>query len=283
MQGLRDAIELIQKAAQEATAAQLVPIETHGRLAYVRLGEEISAYPLPPAPRRHLVESLVDLIAYVQDWQSENADRRIVVWHSHHGSVIAVLDDEDRRDTVTLELREPEEFRTLLLLSDHPDADRVDPPSLNTVSKIVAFINRARVLIVGRAVAENAMKFEGSKVRSRLSNASLFGLQTVARADYFLDAFAVCVQSDTANRRQQVQRVLVLSGFQSRQRLARESCDVRPGPEMAHLRHGTGAVLLHFRLCGHAFPPDNWYGLNPAKPRLRSRPAPGGRDRERSN
>ena len=67
----------------------------------------------------------------------------------------------------TIERFVTEGGRRLSIIMHHPDADRVDPPSLNTVSKIVAFINRARVLIVGRAVAENAMKFEGSKVRSR--------------------------------------------------------------------------------------------------------------------
>lgn len=47
-----------------------------------------------------------------------NPDRRIVVWHSHNGGVVAVLDDEDRRDTVTLELLAADEFRTLLQVAE---------------------------------------------------------------------------------------------------------------------------------------------------------------------
>lgn len=48
----------------------------------------------------------------------------------------------------------------------HPDGDRRDPPSLNTIIKMVEFVNRARVLLVGHAVPENQRKFEGTKISS---------------------------------------------------------------------------------------------------------------------
>lgn len=54
--------------------------------------------------------------------------------------------------------------RRISTIMHHPDAQRVDPPSLNTVKRMVAFINRARVMLVGRQVQENELKFEGVKV-----------------------------------------------------------------------------------------------------------------------
>jgi hypothetical protein len=47
----------------------------------------------------------------------------------------------------------------------HSDSQRINPPSLNTVKRIISFINRARTVLVGRQVAENELKFEGTKVR----------------------------------------------------------------------------------------------------------------------
>lgn len=55
--------------------------------------------------------------------------------------------------------------RRISIIMHHADAMRVDPPSLNTVVRIIDFINRARVVLVGRAVPENAPKFEGAKVK----------------------------------------------------------------------------------------------------------------------
>lgn len=57
--------------------------------------------------------------------------------------------------------------RRLSIILHHADGMRVDPPSRNTVERIIMFINRARTKLVGRAIAENQEKFEGAKVRSR--------------------------------------------------------------------------------------------------------------------
>jgi len=54
--------------------------------------------------------------------------------------------------------------RRISSIMHHPDSQRVDPPSLNTVKRMISFINRARIMLVGRQVQENEMKFEGAKV-----------------------------------------------------------------------------------------------------------------------
>lgn len=64
-----------------------------------------------------------------------------------------------------------EEFTTeggkrLQVIMHHEDVDRSDAPSINTVVRMVEFCNRARTVILGRAVPENDFKFESTKVRS---------------------------------------------------------------------------------------------------------------------
>ena len=56
--------------------------------------------------------------------------------------------------------------RRISAIMHRSDSQRVDPPSLNTVKRMVAFINRSRTLLVGRQVQENELKFEGSKVQA---------------------------------------------------------------------------------------------------------------------
>jgi 2-polyprenyl-3-methyl-5-hydroxy-6-metoxy-1,4-benzoquinol methylase len=43
--------------------------------------------------------------------------------------------------------------RRVSTIMHHPDTQRVDPPSLNTIKRMVRFINRSRVLLVGAAEA----------------------------------------------------------------------------------------------------------------------------------
>jgi len=52
------------------------------------------------------------------------------------------------------------------MIMHQSDAIRVDPPSFNVLREIVLFINRARTLLVGRAVGENEPRMQGEKVRS---------------------------------------------------------------------------------------------------------------------
>lgn len=64
----------------------------------------------------------------------------------------------------TIERFTTEGGRRISTIMHHCDTQRIDPPSLNTIKRMVTFINRARVLLVGRQVPENEMKFEGAKI-----------------------------------------------------------------------------------------------------------------------
>ena len=56
--------------------------------------------------------------------------------------------------------------RRLQRIMHHEDTGRVDPPSINSVQRMVLFCNRARTVIIGRAVDENERRFEGRMVHS---------------------------------------------------------------------------------------------------------------------
>lgn len=97
----RDAIELIQKTAQQAQAPQVVtvPGEQGQRVLVYSAGQFTEYSPMPPY-RSHTVYSLEDLIQYAR--QLGDADDP-VIWHSLDG-VTLILDDSDRRAKVTFPL-----------------------------------------------------------------------------------------------------------------------------------------------------------------------------------
>ncbi len=116
-----DALKLIQDTAQEAQAAHILPeLSGDGRKAFVQQGGEIKEFSLPPAPRRHVVHSLVDLILYAR----REDNKFPVVWHDDSG-VALLTDDADRRDAVTFPLTPSERFETLAMLAeDKPTFDQ---------------------------------------------------------------------------------------------------------------------------------------------------------------
>lgn len=66
----------------------------------------------------------------------------------------------------TIEEFTTEGGRRLQVIMHHADVDRSDPPSVNTVARMIEFCNRARVVLLGRGVPENSPKFESTKVTS---------------------------------------------------------------------------------------------------------------------
>jgi hypothetical protein len=66
----------------------------------------------------------------------------------------------------TIEEMTTEGGKRLSAIMHHEDTDRSDPPSVNTIVRMVTLMNRARVLLLGRMVPENVQKFESQKVKS---------------------------------------------------------------------------------------------------------------------
>jgi len=116
-----ETLELIQQTAQKAQEAQVLDIPGDGRMARVKIGSEVKEYYVQPKPRSHQVNSLQDLIHYVDGLDTEKEGVKPVVWYSHD-AVVLVIDDEDRRDTVTFRLKESDAFAQLRMLDSQKPA-----------------------------------------------------------------------------------------------------------------------------------------------------------------
>lgn len=75
------------------------------KAVWVRENGKLVSYPVAPEPRRHVVQTVDDLIGAVRRWGAD-AGRSSALWLSEE-RVLAVLDDEDdhRLDSVELPLR----------------------------------------------------------------------------------------------------------------------------------------------------------------------------------
>jgi len=101
MQFDKEALQLLQETATAAEEAEILELPENPRLRHVRIGTTICEIPTPPLPRREVVRSLDDLIAYAVR-AAENIATP-VVWHDGQG-VVLCLDDSERHDYVRFPL-----------------------------------------------------------------------------------------------------------------------------------------------------------------------------------
>lgn len=118
----KEALEYLISTGQKAREVRFVGLTPDGRHARFDVAGELKEVIEPPPVRAHRVYSLADLINYVIDTAS---DHETVIWYSRQ-AVILMLDDADRRDRVTFDLRLSEIFHHLVQL--HED---LDPGSLD--------------------------------------------------------------------------------------------------------------------------------------------------------
>lgn len=111
----KETLELIQTTAVAAAGAKLFSSSADGRKSHFMLGGEHVVIEEPPEPRKHTVGSLADLLKYARLGWIEGPDRPSF-WFSEAG-VVLVLDNHDRRDTVTFPLVKSEAYKALLELA----------------------------------------------------------------------------------------------------------------------------------------------------------------------
>lgn len=102
----KEAIQQIQRTAIEAADAKIVRIPGDERRVLVQHIDKLQEYDVPPPLRKHVVHSLDDLIEYAKQVATlvdADGGPHPVVWHGTR-QVVLVVDDGDRRDTVTFPL-----------------------------------------------------------------------------------------------------------------------------------------------------------------------------------
>lgn len=143
---LKDALEYLAKRFHDGNKATLLSIPGDGRKAYVDQAGTVTPYDVPPSPRSHTVDSVEDLIAAAGLW-----DNGAVVW-INADKVVLVIDDADRRDTVTLPLVKSHQFQTLVRMSNTPQMDqqqlirllRIDLPGALSRAELLTTIRQIK-------------------------------------------------------------------------------------------------------------------------------------------
>lgn len=111
-----DTLTNIQKTAVNAADAKIVKVDD--RRGYLVQGGTAQELSLLPSPRTHTVGTLDDLAQAAAKWGKKGA-----IWHSPAG-IVLVVDDDDRRDRVTLELQYHPHFETLRKLEEQASLDQ---------------------------------------------------------------------------------------------------------------------------------------------------------------
>lgn len=112
-----------EKAAL-SRAARVFNVPGDGRTVLFEHNGSLLEASVPPPLRSHEVDSVADLIAAAKRWGSD--DTGFTIWISD-GRVSLVIDDRDRREFVTLDLKETTAFQTVRKLCD---TGRMDQTSL---------------------------------------------------------------------------------------------------------------------------------------------------------
>lgn len=108
MEGLSEAINLIQDTAVKAAKPIEVSTGDPSRKTFLFADKSTATVDVPPTIRNHKIYTVGDLAKYLDGDLKLNA----VIWHSH-AEIVLVLDDDERRDRVTMDLTESAQFKLL--------------------------------------------------------------------------------------------------------------------------------------------------------------------------
>ncbi len=142
---LKEALQFLGETFSKSQGAKLLSVPGNGRKAYVDQGGTVTPYDVTPPLREHRVNSVADLIAAAEKW-----DTAPVVW-INGDAVVLITDDADRLDSVTLRLSKSAAFAKLIALNQSPVLDQ---QALIRVLRIdlQGTINRADLLTAVRNI-----------------------------------------------------------------------------------------------------------------------------------
>ena len=109
---IREALEFLRERFEAAGGVRdLGPTEDDRNRRY-QVGGQIQTVDIPPNPRNHLVYCLDDLISFVEHHADPEGHITPAIWH-HTDRVVAILDDDDRRERCGFPLEFSEPFQRL--------------------------------------------------------------------------------------------------------------------------------------------------------------------------
>lgn len=111
---IQQALQYLKEQMAENSAVKIHKLPGTTRKVLIDQAGKYIGYDIPPADRKHTVNSVLDLIEAAKRWNTSP-----VVWLNDSGATL-VIDDADRRDLVLLNLVESEAFTYLKNLQPMP-------------------------------------------------------------------------------------------------------------------------------------------------------------------
>jgi hypothetical protein len=178
---LKEAIQHVESLAQRAASARVVNIPGDGKTAFVEQNGSLARIPVTPPLRQHTVASVADLVKSAERWEHEEWGN--VVWISCD-KLVLVIDDSDRRETVTMPLVESYVFSRIKALAKNPVVDqaalvrllRVD---LRGVVNATALLTAVRKLKFRQAESGHADIQHGNESMGRQIEAEVTGADAI--------------------------------------------------------------------------------------------------------
>lgn len=117
---LKDAFEFLATQFYKSKEARILSTSADGRTSYIDQDGKVTTITNPPKPRESKVDSVDDLCAAANSYGKPEA---FSVWLSP-SAVVLIADDDDRRDRVTLPLRESTQWKAIKKLAADPTLDQ---------------------------------------------------------------------------------------------------------------------------------------------------------------
>lgn len=144
---LKEALDFLSQQFGKAREARLLNIPGDGRTAYVDQGGTLTKIDIEPKPRESKVDSVDDLCSAVKAYGKKEASS---IWLSP-SAVVAVIDDSDRRDRITLPLRESTQWAAIKRLAKEPTLDQAALVRLLR-TELIGIGGRAELLSAVRSI-----------------------------------------------------------------------------------------------------------------------------------
>lgn len=177
---LKEALDFLSQQFGKAREARLLNIPGDGRTAYVDQGGTLTKIDIEPKPRESKVDSVDDLCAAANSYGKPEA---FSVWLSP-SAVVLIADDDDRRDRVTLPLRESTQWKAIKKLAADPTLDqsglirllRQDLPGIGGRAELLSSVRSIKF----RSSAEGSSNIQhGNESMGRVIENAVTGANTI--------------------------------------------------------------------------------------------------------
>ena len=177
---LKDAFEFLATQFYKSKEARILSTSADGRISYIDQDGKVTTITNPPKPRESKVDLVDDLCAAAKSY---GAIEKSSLWLSP-AAVVLITDDGDRRDRVTLPLRESTQWKAIKRLAADPKLDqaefirllRQDLPGIGGRAELLASVRNIKF----RSSAEGSSNIQhGNESMGRVIENAVTGANTI--------------------------------------------------------------------------------------------------------